>query len=241
MGRQILLPLSHLGSPTQTLGKIKFIFFPVVVSFSFWYHLQGHATVKGYDCLKWEFFPLLNCSLNSQDTIISEQQSLACWTAKQNSPWNSFLELLPWKSLNQGPARAGPISRAKSLSTATAVSHSGCLVEVRGTMLLTEENEMVTHSGFLLAHSTQDQIFSRRATGMKYSSVWMWTTISTEISKPLNLKSCLGSPTKRHQVTFAERQNSKRKSYTYDKKNEKEKTSKKARSIVRKSGIWSRV
>ena len=47
-----------------------------------------------------------------------------------------------------------------------------------------------------------------------------------EISKPLNLKSSLGSPTRRHQVTFGERQNSKRKSYTYDKKDEKEKTPK---------------
>lgn len=158
------------------------------------------------------------------------------WTAKScllNSKAKLSLKLfLGAASLRVTQPRPSNISRAKSLSTATAVSHSGCLVEVRGTMLLTEENETVTHSGFLLAHSTQDQIFSRRATGMKYSSVWMWTTISTEISKPLNLKSCLGSPTKRHQVTFAERQNSKRKSYTYDKKNEKEKTSKKVRHRV---------
>ena len=53
-----------------------------------------------------------------------------------------------------------------------------------------------------------------------------------EISKPLNLKSSLGSPTRRHQVTFGERQNSKRKSYTYDKKDEKEKTPKKVRHSV---------
>ena len=53
-----------------------------------------------------------------------------------------------------------------------------------------------------------------------------------EISKPLNLKSSLRSPTRRHQVTFGERQNSKRKSYTYDKKDEKEKTPKKVRHSV---------
>ena len=53
-----------------------------------------------------------------------------------------------------------------------------------------------------------------------------------EISKPLNLKSSLGSPIKRHQVTFGERQNSKRKIYTYDKKNENERTSKKVRHSV---------
>ena len=95
--------------PGKPQEKLNHFFFPVA-SFSFWYHLQGHATVKGYHCLKWEFSPLLNCSLNSQDTIISEQQSLVCWTAKQSSPWNSFLELLPWKSLNQSPATSQELS-----------------------------------------------------------------------------------------------------------------------------------
>ena len=40
-------------------------------------------------------------------------------------------------------------------------------------MLLTEENETVTQSGFLLARATQDQICSRRAIGMKYRSGWL--------------------------------------------------------------------
>ena len=95
------------------------------------------------------------------------------WTAKScllNSKAKLSLKLfLGAASLKVTQPRPSNISRAKSLSTATAASHSGCLVEVRGTMLLTEENETVTH--FLLAHSTQDQICSRRATGMKYTSV----------------------------------------------------------------------
>lgn len=77
------------GVDIQTLENTKPLF--PVVSFSVWYHLQRHATVASYDSLKWGFFYLLNCCLNSQNIITYEQQ---VHTAHPAIPsW----DLLPWK------------------------------------------------------------------------------------------------------------------------------------------------
>ena len=160
----------------EATGKIKSFFFSCCF---FLFLISSAGTCHS------ERLPLPEMRILPSTELLSEFPRYDhIWTAKScllNSKAKLSLKLfLGAASLKVTQPKPSYISRAKSLSTATAVSHSGCLVEVRGTMLLTEENETVTHSGFLLAHSTQDQICSRRATGMKYSSAWVWATISTE-------------------------------------------------------------
>lgn len=76
---------------TQTLENIK----PPLPasSFSFWYHLQVHAPVESYDCLKWGFFSLLNCFLNSQKIIIYGQQLFlgSCFSGSNSQPGPSII------------------------------------------------------------------------------------------------------------------------------------------------------